>query len=118
MEDYPSDISYPIYKAHFAEIVLQFSESERLALTHIYGLVDALNANFSIIRSNWDTLSGDEISDHENLRKAIQISQGAYTNARVADVMIELLLERAGSRAPATRQHRRDIPAEDGAVHG
>lgn len=92
LEDYPADIPYIIFKADFAEIALQFSESERLALMHIYGLVDALNANFLIIRSNWDTMSGDEMLNNENLRKAIQISQGACTNARVAEVMIALLL--------------------------
>ena len=93
IEDYPADIPYPIFKAHFADVVLKFSESERLALMHIYGLIDGLNANFSIMRSNWDTMSGDEPLNNENLRKAIQVGQGAYTNARVADVMIGLLLQ-------------------------
>jgi hypothetical protein len=64
IENYPADIPYPIFKAHFSEAVLQFSESERLALTHIYGLIDALNNNFSIMRSNWDTMSGDEMTDN------------------------------------------------------
>jgi hypothetical protein len=45
-QEYPADISNIIFKAHFAEVSLQFSESERLALVHIHSLVDALNKQF------------------------------------------------------------------------
>jgi hypothetical protein len=93
IEDYPSDIVYPIFKAHFSEVSLQFSESERLGLVHIYSLIDALNANFSLIRSNWDTLSSDEKLSRDNLRKAIKITQGSYISGREIDVMIGFLLQ-------------------------
>lgn len=42
------DIKYPIFQSHFGEVNLQFTESECLALTHIYSLIEALNFNFSI----------------------------------------------------------------------
>jgi hypothetical protein len=92
IDEYPVDIPYFIFKSRYPEVSHHFSESERLALVHIFGMVDSLNANFSIIRANWDTMSGDEVSSKENARKAIQITEGSYINARVLDTMISLLL--------------------------
>jgi hypothetical protein len=91
-DEYPQDIAYFIFKSRYPEISLRFSESERLALVTIYGAVDALNANFSLIRASWDTMGSDADETRENLRKAVQIAQGTYINARILDAMIGQLL--------------------------
>lgn len=86
------DVKSYIFQSHFADAILQLTESERLALIHIYTLIESLNFNFSIIRENWDITSGDEEANNEKARKIIQVTEGSYTNAREIDVMIELLL--------------------------
>jgi hypothetical protein len=92
MSNVLANIPYTIFKSHFVEISLQFTESERLALSHIYVLIDSLNFNFSIIRDNWDIISGNKKRNDENLRRMVQVTEGSYKNAREIDMMIELLL--------------------------
>jgi hypothetical protein len=92
VKSFIADVDCRIFQAHFSELSLEFTESERLALVSIYKLVEHLNFNFSLIRSNWDIQSGIVESDAENLRKIVQVAEGSYFNARELDVMIELLL--------------------------
>jgi hypothetical protein len=94
LDGLPSDIKFPIFESHFANVSLHFTESERLSFGHLYARVEELNSKFSIMRSCWDFQSGVEDKDRDNLRKIIQIAEGSYIDAREIDAMIELLIKK------------------------
>jgi len=105
---FPTQIDHSIFRAWFADCAPEFTESERLSLTHIYGHVDNLNWQFSQMRDNWDLLSGNQVEDLEKKRCIIRLMEGAYVNGCKTDAMIELaLLKRAKSdiRALEATEH-------------
>jgi hypothetical protein len=89
----PSEIDFPIYEKWFAEVVLQFTESERLALTHIYRKMRHLNWQIGEQQQLWDVHGADKAKNKDNLRRTIGLMEGAFVNAGILDLMIELLLK-------------------------
>jgi hypothetical protein len=88
--DLPVNISHQIFKTRFSEILLDFTERERLLLVHVYDTVDGLNANFSTIRQHSDVYLGREDSINDNLRKILIATRAAYINACKIHVLIDM----------------------------
>ena len=111
----PTTINSPAFNRWFAETALEFTESERLALTHIYSQLEGLNWNFGVIRENWEINTEDSTVNKENLRRMIQMTEGAYRNLRTLDVMVQMLLrdkERYNIRMPERAQRLDEISSE------
>jgi hypothetical protein len=115
----PSEIMFPIYEKWFAEIVLQFTESERVALNHIYQKIRHLNWQLREQRQHWDVF-GDDVAENEtNLRKTVMLMEGAFVNAGIVDHMIGDLLARKAlinvwdpKRAEALREREQYLDDE------
>jgi hypothetical protein len=88
----PSEIEFPIYEKWFVEVVLQFTESERLAYSHIYQKLRHLNWQFAEQQQLWDVFSSDKEKNKENLRKTVMLMEAAFINAGTVDLMISHLL--------------------------